>query len=62
MDPQPDPDKSAEPIKPETPPQPRRLSLPTLGPGMTIYGLPPVFWVGTAIFLFIFIMMFGAYL
>jgi hypothetical protein len=30
--------------------------------GLMLFGLPLVFWVGTAIFLFIFVMMFGAYL
>jgi len=27
-----------------------------------VYGLPIVFWVGAAIFLFIFVMMFAGYL
>jgi carbon monoxide dehydrogenase subunit G len=60
--PEPAPAEVAEPPAAETTPPPRRLTLPNMEPGMTIYGMPPVFWVGTAIFLFIFIMMFGAYL
>jgi carbon monoxide dehydrogenase subunit G len=30
--------------------------------GLMVFGFPPVFWVGSAIFLFIFIMMFAGYL
>ena len=30
--------------------------------GIMVFGLPPVFWVGAAIFLFIFVMMFSGYL
>jgi carbon monoxide dehydrogenase subunit G len=44
------------------PPTSGRLVRPSLGDGLTLFGLPPLFWVGTAIFLFIFVMMFGAYL
>jgi len=54
-----------EPVEPpvEVEAQPGRpISAPSFGSGLTLYGLPPVFWVGTAIFLFIFVMMFSAYL
>jgi carbon monoxide dehydrogenase subunit G len=48
-------------VKQDTPVA-RRLVLPSMEGGLMMFGLPPVFWVGTAIFLFIFVMMFGAYL
>lgn len=60
--PQPAEPEIAESPPPVTASPPPLLKLPSFEPGMTIYGMPPVFWVGTAIFLFIFVMMFSAYL
>lgn len=49
------------PLVNSEPPVSRGPGLPSPD-GLTLFGLPPVFWVGTAIFLFIFVMMFGTYL
>lgn len=50
-----------EPVADKLPPKvtPGPAAPPT---GMMVFGLPPVFWVGAAIFLFIFVMMFAGYL
>jgi hypothetical protein len=50
------------PLVSPDPPESGGLVRPSLDDGLKLFGLPPVFWIGSAIFLFIFVMMFGAYL